>query len=130
MNINSTKNKVTKDQEFCYNFLSKPENYKQLMPEHNEKFELNNVGGFNFQLKGMPEINLKLEEETPNNEVVWASANDKFDFSLKVTMEELNSKETEVQFLFHGAFNAMMAMMVKNPLSKFINILSANVKGI
>ncbi|MDP5081180.1 MAG: SRPBCC family protein, partial [Winogradskyella sp.] len=36
--------------------------------------------------------------------------------------------KTEVQLTFDGEFNAMMAMMIKGPISKFIETLATNMK--
>jgi len=130
MTLNSEKKTVQKNQKICYDFLSAPENYEKLMPESVEKFELNPDGGFVFQLKGMPEIALQKKEKHPLHRVVWESANDKFDFSLSVNIREVAPDRSEIQFLFEGAFNAMMTMMIKKPLKKFIQTLSENLDTI
>lgn len=126
MNLESKKASVHKGELECYQFLSKPENYKDLMPDSTDKFELNEEGGFLFKLKGMPEIALKLEEKTPNTTVVWGSANKNFKFNLTIDIQEIAESESDVRLLFNGDFNPMMAMMVKKPLQKFIDTLSDN----
>lgn len=130
MNLSSNKTLVHKNQQTCYEFLSNPENYENLMPENTDKFELNDQGGFLFKLKGMPEIPLKLQEKTPNSRVVWGSGNKNFDFTLRIEISEVSAQDSEVQFIFDGNFNPMMAMMVKKPLQKFIDILGENVRKI
>jgi len=130
MNLSSKKTIVHKDQKTCFEFVSAPEKYEEIMPESTEKFELNDQGGFLFKLKGMPEIPLKLEEKKPDSTVVWGSANDKFKFTLTIDLEKVSDQDTEIQFLFHGDFNPMMAMMVKKPLQKFIDTLSENMTKI
>lgn len=126
MNLESKKANVQKGELECYQFLSKPENYKELMPDSTEKFELNEAGGFLFKLKGMPEIALKLEDKTPNSSVVWGSANNNFKFNLTIDIQKVAEHESDVKLLFNGDFNPMMAMMVKKPLQKFIDTLSNN----
>ena len=130
MNLQSEKTIVNKDQKLCYEFLSRPENYQNLMPDSTDKFELNDQGGFVFKLKGMPEIPLKLNEKKPDTTVVWGSGNKNFQFTLTIDIGHVSEQTSEVQFLFNGDFNPMMSMMVKKPLQKFIDTLSANLSAI
>ncbi len=129
MNIDSQKIKVETRAENCYDFLSRPENYERLMPESIKKFELNDRGGFLFQLNGMPEISLKLDQKTPYTKVVWGSANEKFAFKLWAEITEISTEQTQVQWRFQGDFNAMISMMAKKPLGRFIETLSSNLQA-
>lgn len=130
MKLESEKTTVDKPQKTCFEFLAQPGNYKKLMPENTVKFELLEVGGFLFQLKGMPEIALKVADKQPNDKIVLDAAGGKFDFGLVVQIEQIEAGESQVQFLFEGDFNPMMAMMVKKPLKNFINTLSGNLSEI
>lgn len=130
MNLQSKKTVVHKDQKSCYEFLSRPENYEGIMPDSTDKFKLNDKGGFLFKLKGMPEIPLVLNEKTPDSTVVWGSGNKNFKFTLTIDIAEVSEQTSEVQIVFNGDFNPMMAMMVKNPLQKFIDTLSTNLTAI
>ena len=76
-----------------------------------------------FALKGMPEIELKLQEVEAPKKIVLGSANEKFPFSLTADIEENSDASSNVQLLFDGKFNPMVAMMVKKPLQKFIDTL-------
>lgn len=129
MNISSPKITLTENAAACYAYLSDPANYKELMPESTQKFDLNEMGGFLFQLKGMPVIPLKLDEKTPTEKVVWGSANPNFKFTLTVSITELAADQSEVQLLFNGDFNPMISMMAKRPLEKFIQTLSENLNN-
>ena len=129
MNLESTKVCVPKSAQEVYEFLMKVENFEQIMPESKQKFEKLTDEKFLFQLKGMPEIVLKQKESTPNSEIILGAASDKLPFTLKANLEE-NGAETDVQLIFDGEFNAMMAMMIKKPIQNFINALSENLKTI
>ena len=39
----------------------------------------------------------------------------------------LSETKSDVQLIFDGEFNAMMAMMIKGPISKFIETLATNI---
>lgn len=128
MNLSSKKIIIAQSAKESFEFLSKPENYEQIMPDSTDKFELNDQGGFLFKLKGMPEIPLKLNEKTPDSKVAWGSGNKNFSFTLTIEINEVSNQDSEVQFLFDGNFNPMMSMMVKKPLQKFIDTLSENLE--
>jgi carbon monoxide dehydrogenase subunit G len=126
MNLESPKVTVQKSKEEIFNFLSKAENFKDIMPENIDKFEASD-DSFLFALKGMPEIRLNLLEQESNNKVVLSSASDKFPFTLTADIEDVSDDSSDVQLFFDGKFNAMMAMMVKGPLQKFIDTLIKNI---
>lgn len=130
MNLESPKVAVKKNQAEMFNFLTQVENYKQLMPESMEKFEVTSPDTFLFGLKGMPEIELKIQETHEPELVVLGSTSEKFNFTLNALIEPAGEDSSDVQLLFDGKFNAMMAMMVKGPLKKFITTLSENIAKI
>lgn len=104
-------------------FVSVPENYKQLMPENISKFELTGNQSFKFALQGMPEFELKLIDIQPQK-ILLSSANEKTPFQLSLLLNSTAENKTNAQFVFEGNFNAMMSMMIKNPISNFLGVLS------
>lgn len=126
MNLETNKVIVKKTQEEMFEFLTKVENYEQIMPDNTDKFEVKG-DSFLFALKGIPEIRLKLQEKTENDKVILGSTSDKFPFTLTGNIAKIDDKTSEVQLLFDGKFNPMMAMMIKNPIQKFIASLSENI---
>lgn len=127
MNLESPKVTLEKSSEYIFNALSDVKNYEKLMPETISKFEVLGDDIFNFGLKGMPEIKLRLNEGIPNSKIILNAASDKLPFSLTANIETLASNSCEVQLHFEGEFNAMMAMMIKGPISKFIETLAENM---
>lgn len=127
MHIESPKKTVSKNQQEVFEFLSDVKNFKQLMPENISKFEVINEDTFIFALKGMPEITLKKKEEVPYKKIVLGAAEGKLDFTLTADIIELSTNSSEVALHFNGEFNAMMAMMIKNPITNFIGTLSENL---
>ena len=128
MNIEGNKVTVNKSKSEVIAFLTKMENFEQLMPE-NTKFEVLGDDIFLFGLKGMPEIKLRLKEHT-NDKVILGAASDKLPFTLVANLNELDAEKTETQLSFTGEFNAMMAMMVKGPITKFVGQLSEKLSEI
>jgi ribosome-associated toxin RatA of RatAB toxin-antitoxin module len=127
MNLESPKVIVEKSSAYLYNALSDVKNYEKLMPENIAKFEVLGDDIFNFGLAGMPEIKLKLKDGTPNSKVVLVAASDKLPFSLNASINEITPNSCEVKLDFEGDFNPMMAMMIKGPITKFIETLVSNM---
>ncbi|MEL0457024.1 SRPBCC family protein [Flavobacteriaceae bacterium SZ-1-7] len=127
MNLESPKISIEKSPEDIVNFLTDVNNFKSLMPENTSKFEVLDDDTFIFALAGMPEITLKKKEVIPPNKVVFGAAGGKIDFSLIGHILPKDESSSEVQLEFTGDFNPMMAMMIKKPISKFIETLVTNI---
>ncbi len=97
------------------------------MPENIEKFKVDG-DSFIFGLKGMPEIRLVLKEQSEFNQIVLGAASSKLPFTLTVNIENIDTNTAKAKLDFNGKFNAMMAMMIKKPLQKFIDTLSENIE--
>jgi hypothetical protein len=128
MNLESPKTNVEKSAEYIFNALSDIKNFEKLMPENIAKFEVIDENCFEFGLKGMPEIKLVKKSSTPNSEIILGAASSKLPFTLTAKIDAISENVTEVQLFFEGEFNAMMAMMVKGPITKFIETLSSNME--
>ncbi|MDT0559321.1 SRPBCC family protein [Ichthyenterobacterium sp. W332] len=128
MNLESPKVTLNKSPQEAFDFLSEVKNFEKLMPENISKFEVLDNDKFLFALKGMPEIVLKKKEAIAPNRIVLGAAGGKLDFSLTGNIIETSANTSDVQLTFDGEFNAMMAMMIKGPISKFIETLVTNMK--
>ena len=127
MNLESTKVTVAQSSAYLFEALTDIKNFEKLMPENIAKFEVIDENCFEFGLKGMPEIKLVKKSATPHSEVVLGAASSKLPFTLTAKLNELSAVETQVQLFFEGEFNQMMAMMIKGPISKFIETLATNM---
>lgn len=123
MNLESNKTVVNKSQKELFEFLTHLNNFEKLMPDNIDKFEVDEES-FIFSLKGMPEIRLVLKEKQEYDKIILGAASSKLDFTLTANLIEVSENQSEVQLLFAGDFNPMMAMMVKKPLQNFINTLT------
>ncbi|MEN9326134.1 MAG: hypothetical protein RI943_555 [Bacteroidota bacterium] len=127
MNLESPKTNVEKSAEYIFNALSDIKNFEKLMPENMAKFEVIDENCFEFGLKGMPEIKLVKKASTPNSEIILGAASSKLPFTLTAKIDATSENTTDIQLFFEGEFNAMMAMMVKGPITKFIETLASNM---
>jgi carbon monoxide dehydrogenase subunit G len=127
MFIESPKKTISKTEQEVYMFLTDLKNFEQLMPENIDKFEVLTSDRFLFALKGMPEIVLERKSQTEFRQLVLGAASEKLPFTLTADLNSIGSSETEVTLSFSGEFNAMMAMMIKSPITNFMNTLSENL---
>lgn len=127
MTIDTPKTQVNLGASELYEFLADVKNFEKLMPESISKFEVLEEGKFLFALKGMPEIVLKIKETLPYNQIVLGAASDKLPFTLTANIDETSPSTSEVDLVFNGEFNAMMGMMIKGPITSFINTLTENM---
>ena len=130
MHIETTKKIVDQPIEKVFEFLSDIKNFETLMPDNISKFEVLDENTFKFALTGMPEIVLRLKEKKPFNEIVLGAASDKLPFTLSAVLTSLAPDQTEVGLAFEGEFNAMMAMMIKTPITNFMTALTTNMSKI
>jgi hypothetical protein len=127
MNLESPKVTVQNNAAYLFNALCDVNNFEKLMPDSIAKFEVTDADSFIFGLKGMPEIKLRMKDKTPNSKIILGAASDKLPFTLTANIEDISDSSAAIQLVFEGEFNAMMAMMVKGPITKFIETLSENM---
>ena len=130
MEIATEKKTVSKNIKDVYEFVIDLKNFEYLMPDSIDKFEVLDNDTFLFALKGMPQIVLKRNNQQPFNQLVLGAASEKLPFTLTVDIDSKNDNETDVILSFTGEFNPMMAMMIKTPITNFMNALSDNLSRI
>ncbi len=130
MKIESKTVSVQKSANDLCHFLGDVKNYEQLMPDTINKFEIIRENAFVFGLKGMPEIALAVKEVNAPNEVILGALSDKLDFNLTAHISEVSKNTSEAAFLFEGNFNTMMKMMIKGPITKFLETLATNLETV
>ena len=123
MNLQSPKITIPKSTSKVFDFLSDLKNFEKLMPENISKFELLEKDKFIFSISGMPKIVLEKKSEEAFNSIVLGSAAGKLDFTLETVITELSQQQSQVQLNFSGDFNPMVAMMIKGPITKFIETI-------
>lgn len=126
MNLESPKVTVDKTAQQLFDSLSNVKNFERLMPDTIVKFEAVSDSEFVFGLKGMPEIKLRIKEKIAPQKIVYSAVNDKLPFTLTANINDLDGK-SQIQLHFEGQFNAMMGMMIKGPISKFMETLTGNM---
>ncbi len=130
MHLEAPTSKIHKPRKEVFEFLTDLRNFERLMPDSIQTFEVLDEDTFRFALKGMPEIVLRRKSQTPHEQIVLGAASEKLPFSLTADLEETGTEETQVTLSFEGEFNAMMAMMIKGPITNFLGTLSEKLGGL
>jgi len=128
MELFSKKITVQKSAKELCEFFCDVKNFENLMPENISKFEVINEKAFLFALKGMPEISLEIKEVNIPNQVILGAIDNKIPFTLISNIESIDNTKSKAEFKFQGDFNPMMAMMIKGPITKFLETLAINLE--
>ena len=124
MRLESSIATLTKPVEEVFEKLTQASTYKLLMPKE-ASFHVKDDKHFSFKLAGMPVIPLKLELQKPNTQIVMTADGGSVPFVLHANLEAIEG-ETKIQLVFEGNINPMMQMMVKKPLTQFLEVLITN----
>lgn len=127
MKLSSSQKMVNMGAQQLFESLSKASDFEKLMPSNLSKFEVIDDNNFVFTIQGMPEIALKIEERIPYSKIVLKASGGKIPFQLTGLITEQEKQICVVQLDFEGSFNPMMAMMVKKPITAFIETLVSNI---
>ena len=124
MKLESSIATIAKPIEDAFEQLTRASTYELLMPEE-ASFRIKDEKHFSFKLGSMPVIPLKLERQTPNTQIVMAADGGNVPFELHANLEAVDGV-TKIQLVFEGNINPMMQMMVKKPLTQFLEALIDN----
>lgn len=128
MNVNTPKQRFSKNQQDAFDFLSNMENYRQLMPDDTKSFEIHESGkGFAVQIGSLPKVGMKLKEATAPSSIVFESPSPNFEYYLNIQIDPVDENSSDICLDFEGKFNMMIEMMAKGPLTNFINTISSKL---
>lgn len=117
---------VNQSAEQVYNLYADYRNFESVMPEGTQSFSATDES-MTFTLKGLPEIKLKTKELRSPELISLEVAGGKIHFTLSAHISTDTDNTSSLHIAFEGDINPMMAMMVKQPLQKFINSLAENI---
>ena len=126
MIIESSTVVVKKSISEVFDKLSQASTYESLMPDE-ASFRMVDEEHFSFKLGSMPVIPLKMERQTPHTQIVLAADGGNVPFELIINLAEAG-EQTQLQVVFEGQINPMMQMMVKKPLTQFLEALIGNAQ--
>ena len=82
-----------------------------------------------FIIQGLPEMKLQYKEKTPFSSIIITPLTESsVNFDLGISIESKNENLSAVKTYLNADVNAMMKMMLQNPLQNFVNTLSEKLK--
>jgi len=107
-----------------YALLDNLENLEKLMPADRISDWQATPETCSFQIKGLAKIGMKRNGGSkPTQLELVSNGKNPFEFTLNIMFKEAKDA-TEAQLIFEGNMNAMLAMMAKQPLTNFFNMLA------
>lgn len=124
--FNSDDHTISASPSVISTFLAQPANLKEILPS--DRIENWSVEGdaCAFKIKGLADIQLKVTS-VEENRVIYSSMSEK-PFGFKLIISITGTETSEVNVSFDADVNSFMAMMLKTPLTNFLNSLAEALK--
>lgn len=128
--IESKKVDINSPVEKIFDFLADFTHFSLLLPDKVENWKAT-ADKCSFTIKGLTDFGMQISQRTPHTSIQIINDQDvkmpvKFEFYWLFTNQELS--KTRVQAVFNLDINPMMLMMVKKPLSNFVDVLVDKLK--
>ncbi|MDR2907763.1 MAG: hypothetical protein LBU91_07235 [Bacteroidales bacterium] len=109
-------------------YLSDFNNFGKLMPPQITNWK-STIDTCSFTIQNMATLAMRIKEKVePTKLVITSEAPSPFPFDLICEFEELTENACRSTIRFHADMNPMLAMMAKNPLQNFVNMLNEQLK--
>jgi len=130
MKIESKIGSIKNNDETIYNFLTDFNNFKNLVPADQVKDWESSENECSFEVSGLGKTGMRIIEKEPFKLIkVSAIETSPFDFFLWIQLKQVAENDTKVKVTIEPKVNAMMQMMVKKPLQKFVDQLVDQMTG-
>ncbi|MCK9164159.1 MAG: SRPBCC family protein [Bacteroidales bacterium] len=116
--------------EKIFDFLTDFTHFSLLLPDKVENWKATK-DKCSFTIKGFTDFGMKIAETTPYSSILITNDEEvkmPIKFTFTWNFSPLSDNKTRVIAVFNLDMNPMMAMMVKNPLKNFIDVLVDKLK--
>ena len=117
---------VNRSSEYLFIKIGNLNNLKDIMPSSIKDFESTETT-CSFKMKGMPTLNLELDEKIPFSKISLIAKGSQVPFSLECFIKEKNEK-CQVNLEINAELNMMMKMMIEKPLKQFLDVLAKKME--
>lgn len=128
--IESNKKLINKSSQEVFDFLTDFTNFSLLVPDKVENWKATN-DKCSFTIKGFGEFGMRIIEKNPYTSIIITNDEEvSMPIGFKFFWEfiEKSNSSVEVMAVFNLDINPMMGVMVKKPLSEFVNVLVEKLK--
>ena len=116
---------VNRTAKYFFTKIGDLNNLKDIMPSTIQNFE-STESTCSFKMQGMPILNLKLGEKVPYSKISLTAEGSQVPFSLDCFITEKGS-QCQARLEINAELNMMMKMMVKKPLTQFLDALASKM---
>ena len=113
-----------------YSHIIDIDNYEQILKDEIRSFDKLSDKEFKIKIGNMPGINLSLSKLPDNNEVKLSSVDSNLNFYILIKIDAIESNSSRIKVHFVGNFSSMIEMMIKKPLTAFIDSLKNKIENI
>ncbi len=111
-----------------FDYLADFNNFGKLMPPQITNWK-STIDTCSFTIQNMATLAMRIKEKIePTKLVITSEAPSPFPFDLICELEALGDNSCRSIIRFHADMNPMLAMMAKNPLQNFVNMLNEQLK--
>ena len=107
-------------------FLSQPSNLLEILPQDRIENWSSEGDTCRFKIKGLADIQLRLES-SEDEKVIYVSTSDK-PFAFRLIIHVAGTSQSDLNASFEADVNSFMGMMLKTPLTNFLNALGEALK--
>ncbi|MCL2416444.1 MAG: hypothetical protein FWD02_00725 [Bacteroidales bacterium] len=125
--INSNPVEIQASTKNVLDFLSNFDNFSTLLPPQITNWQ-STEDSCSFTIQNMATLAMRIKEKSEDRLVIESEAPSPFPFELICELEELGENTCRSMIRLHAEMSMMIAMMAKNPLQNFVNILNDQLK--
>ena len=126
--IESTPIEIQTSAKNIFAYLSDFNNFGNLMPSQIANWQ-STADTCSFTIQNMATLAMRIKEKIePTKLLITSEAPSPFPFELICELQETGENSCISTIRFNAEMNMMLAMMVKNPLQNFVNILNEQLK--
>ena len=130
MEIIKESNVIPYSSEKLYSHITDINNYEKILKDEIRSFDKLSEKEFKIKIGNMPSINLLLSELPDDNEVKLSSNDSNLNFYILIKIDAIESNSSKIKVQFVGNFSSMIEMMIKKPLTAFIDSLKNKIENI
>ncbi len=111
-------------------YLSDFNNFGNLMPPQISNWQ-STTDTCSFTIQNMATLAMRIKDKTePVKLIIVSEAPSPFPFELICEFEEVSENDCRSHIRFNADMNPMLALMAKNPLQNFVNMLNEQLRKI
>ena len=125
--INSNPVEIQTSAKNVLDLLSNFDNFSTLLPPQVTNWQ-STEDSCSFTIQNMATLAMRIKEKSADRLVIESEPPSPFPFELICELEELSENSCRSTIRLHAEMSMMIAMMAKNPLQNFVNILNDQLK--